>query len=1011
MTKGSGSLMMIQMSKNGKSVLVLILTVAFVVSLAWVSPVMAIAENEQAWIEMERGNTDDALVLVLNQSDVLSRWLVAVLELKNLTPPTDQSPVSKAARAFEKGDYDLVVKTLQPILDESDSLDDSLQLRLRLAAAMVELGSLEDAEIMLSLAITEAQLQHRKASEFFGLVTRARARARLRQIDPPREDLLSALSLARKMNTHRWSGVAAIGLSVISRLQMDLDDSLYWREAALQHYRHAGDLGGQAQALHYIATIGILKGELTQAMTQLQDADALARKANEKDQLGSILGEMAAINYLLGDFDKALDQYNEAVRLAPNPWRRGMMLVNVGSIHEYRGQFDKAVPALEEALQLMRQVGDHRTETKALQSLGEALCEMEQCERGLVFLDESIAKAREYEIPMSEAYALEIKGQALLQRGDLKGAASAFDAATVLAKQINYFDILEWSLLGQAQVARAEGKPEQALEHLHHALTEVAAVRRRSGGADRVTSGIVNQAGRIYQEMISLLFEMHQANDGAGYELQAYDVAQEARARAFLDLMTEAEYDLQISSVPGYRELESNILTNIIDLETRLAGYGASADSDANTNTITSDDSVGSLKAQLAAAEDELQLLEARLRSTDPRYAEVLYPAPLSSAEVRKNVLQPGELMLEYSLGEESSFLWVLSSDNVTMVTLPGSEKVEKEVRQLLPLLRDYNLTGVEAAWYVEPARQVYKMLLEPVAAEIAQSERLIIAADGILHYLPFEALLSRDTSSNSYSDLPWLVQEKVITYTPSASVLAQVRKSIQVSQEPGDWLLVGDPVLVDGENAGLFARAAGAAGLPPLPFAAKELEALEAIAPQKSFGVEVLAGSQATHGNLLKASSGRALDQLHFACHGLFNEARPRYSGLVISPETNGEDDGFLSIPEVLALDLDCQQVVLSACASALGPHVSGEGLVGLTRSFMFAGARSVVSALWDVSGRQTTQFMVVYYEELVTAENDRATTLAVAKRVVISQKTKNGLDGAHPAFWASFVLSGAGE
>jgi CHAT domain-containing protein len=145
-------------------------------------------------------------------------------------------------------------------------------------------------------------------------------------------------------------------------------------------------------------------------------------------------------------------------------------------------------------------------------------------------------------------------------------------------------------------------------------------------------------------------------------------------------------------------------------------------------------------------------------------------------------------------------------------------------------------------------------------------------------------------------------------------------------------------------------------------------------------------------------------------ASHGLFNEARPRYSGLVLSPDPASGDDGFLSISEVLALDLDCDQVVLSACASALGPHVSGEGRVGLTRSFIFAGARSVVSALWDVSGQETARFLALYYARLGAGGADRDEALAAAKRAMWAEGAE-GVDPAHPAFWAAFVLSGAGH
>ncbi len=978
------------MAKIGKD----LLTVATLVTLllALVGSALAAPENEQAWILLERGEPAQALALVQGRSDVLSRWLIVEMEVDQGLEASDDSPLSQAAQVFEQGDFAQASELLQPLLDKTTDPADRLHLQLRLGAAMVETGQIPAAEEILTKAIDSARQQNRTASEFYGLLSRGRARARLRQIDSTREDLQGALTLARRMNTYRWAGVAAIGMSVVSRLQMDLDDALFWREAALEHYRHAGDLAGQAQALHYIATIGILKGDLTRAMTQLQDADALARQADDSAKLGGILGEMAAINYLLGDYDKALNQYMEAVRLAPNPWRKGMMLGNIGSIHEYQGNLDLAVPALEEALQLMQQTGDHRTETQVLQSLGEALCELDQCEKGMLYLDQAIAAAQEFDIPMSEAYAREIKGQVLLRRGELTAAAASFEQAALLAEEIDYFDILEMSLLGQAKVARAEGNADQALNYLERALDKVAEVRRRSGGADRVTSGIVNQAGSLYDEMISLLFELQSRDHDSGYDLQAFEVAQQARARAFLDLMAEAEYDLQVSADQGFRQMESEILNRIIDLETRLEN--------------AEPDSVGPLKASLAGAEDELQTLEARLRSENPRYAEVMYPSPLAGKDIQQKVLLQDEVLLEYSLGIDASYLWVMSKNEIRMVQLPSKDEVEKQVHQLLPLLRDYNLTGAEAAWYTQPARDVYEMLLGPVEKEIVQAKRLMICADGILHYLPFEALLSEDTQGKTFSELPWLVNEKIISYAPSASVLGKVRGP-RTGEEPlNPWLLIGNPILIQGEDASLFAKAAGAVELPELPFAGQELLRLAALAP-----AEVLSGDEATLGNLSLQSEGNRLSLVHFASHGLFNEARPRYSGLVLSSDPSLDDDGFLSIPEVLALDLDCDQVVLSACVSALGPHVTGEGVVGLTRSFMFAGARSVVSALWNVSGRETSEFMELYYSNLAADSSDRAECLGIAKRKMMAKKKASGVDLAHPTFWAAFVLSGSGR
>jgi len=165
--------------------------------------------------------------------------------------------------------------------------------------------------------------------------------------------------------------------------------------------------------------------------------------------------------------------------------------------------------------------------------------------------------------------------------------------------------------------------------------------------------------------------------------------------------------------------------------------------------------------------------------------------------------------------------------------------------------------------------------------------------------------------------------------------------------EQQGQWLLFGNPQLVKGADASLFARAAGATDLPALPYADRESKDLQQLAG--AIGATRLSGAEATKTNLRLAGERGPFSLVHFASHGLFNEDRPRYSGLVVSPDSQTGDDGFLSVSEVFGLRLECDQVVLSACASGLGDHVTGEGLVGLTRSFIFAGARSVVSAgLW---------------------------------------------------------------
>lgn len=907
----------------------------------------------------------------------------------------------RLAALMADGDFAAAIAPLDSLtlsLRDSDPAGANF-FRLQRGRAAIETGDIAAADSILTTGIAVAEDLDQPLQEFFGLYQRGRARLRMRQIDPPRQDLDAALAIATRQRLPRWAGDAALARSVVDRLQMDLDEARRWRGEALAHYREARYLVGQARALHYLGVIDLMEGNLARAVAGFGQALSLARQAQDPQVEGAVLGEMAGANYLLGNFDEALDQYAEAIRLVDHPWRQGMMLTNIGSIHEYRQDYAQAREVLPRALELIRQTGDGRTEAQVLMSLGEVLCELKEFDAGLADLDQALALAREYENPLVEAWVLKVKGHGLLDKGDLAGAAAALDEATAIARDIGYFEILEWSLLGRAMVARRQGHLEDALQSLQEALTEVDAVRRRSSESSEVAVGVTGQAASIYAETIDVMHALHRQNPGRGLDRDAFAVNQEAKARVFLNLLTEAEYDLNLSAVPGFRQQESALLQRLAELD---QAHVRAVDAQAPGDTLQA------MQARRAVVTNELSALEARLRREDPRYAAVLYPHPVSLDQLQTEVLEPGELFLDYALGDSASYLWAVGREDIRLVKLPPRNDVVRQVQAVLPLLADYNLTAGDPAWYVGPAATLYRTLLGQVADLVDRADRLIISPDGILHYLPFGALVRDPAPRTAWAQVPFLIEDKVILEIPSASILQRVRSRPAIPAAAG-WLLVGDPELAGSTEADVFARAAGADKLPPLPSAGRELADLLALAPH---GSVLLDGVEATVAGFKAAGARGPFAQVHLATHGLFNESHPRYSGLVLSPDADG--GGFMSTADVFGLDLDCGQVVLAACATGLGRQVRGEGVVGLVRSFLFAGARSVVATLWNVSGEATAAFMQDYYRMLSgSAQPDRALALASVQRHRIAGEgaaAAGGLDSGFPGFWAGFVLSGSG-
>jgi CHAT domain-containing protein len=466
---------------------------------------------------------------------------------------------------------------------------------------------------------------------------------------------------------------------------------------------------------------------------------------------------------------------------------------------------------------------------------------------------------------------------------------------------------------------------------------------------------------------------------------RAFEVAQRAQARALQDLLAEAEVDLRFRADPRFQEREREILERIAAAD---AGDGPDA-------------------ADGARLEDELSVLEATLREQDARYADLRYPSPCPPAEVRARVLQPHEVLLQYMLGERASYVWLIARDRFRFEALPPQREIEARVRELLPLLRDYNVLGDAPEYLVAPARALYDMLLGPVADDLEGAARVRVVPDGVLHYLPFEVLLTRAPGERerTFATLPYLAREAVVGYAPSVGVLDLLRRARPGGSAPASGaLLVGDPAGAAPGDLSVLAPAA------ELRHAGAEIERVAARFPPGT--VLTLRGPRATALEVQRAAEAGAYRFVHFAVHGYLNDRRPQFSGLLLGADPAARDDGFLTIGRVFGLELRGGHVVLSACSSALGEEVTGEGLVGLTRAFLYAGGRGVVAALWEIPDASAAEFMAAFYAEACREGSpDAAAALAAAKRAMIARGragAPEGLDLAHPHCWAGFTLSG---
>ncbi len=308
------------------------------------------------------------------------------------------------------------------------------------------------------------------------------------------------------------------------------------------------------------------------------------------------------------------------------------------------------------------------------------------------------------------------------------------------------------------------------------------------------------------------------------------------------------------------------------------------------------------------------------------------------------------------------------------------------------------------------------KQLIELAKRLLLGKRELVVIPDGDLHRLPFEVLFtSTSTAQSNLLQLPYLVKSFAVSYSPSASVLAGLRNESRPAA-PKAFVAYADPVYE--QNAeGVIAstvRAASAGGrlsLNRLPHSRREAEGIA-----KLFGsseADLFLGSEASEENVKQKDKLSQYRLVHFSTYGYVNEARPRFSGLVLSlppADKAGErEDGLLSAYEIFNLKLNADLVTLSACETGLGKEVKGEGLMSLMRAFMYAGTPSVMVSLWKVDDKSAADLMIRFYRNWRQGVKQGKATIKLNKAEALQRAQLDAIkQGNSPYYWAPFVLMG---
>lgn len=773
-------------------------------------------------------------------------------------------------------------------------------------------------------------------------------------------------------------------------------------EAAARHFRRAIAVHeaidprsmGTAMALNNLSVLLGDQGDLE------GQEKALRRSLAIREELGASRAAVVPVWTNLGtvatrreDHATARDWY--ARTLAAYEASSPESLNMVGALHNLAladaslGRREEALAGLERALAVGTKVGPEARETtlvlKKLASMrldaGE-LAEARTLYGKALEIDRRTAPGS-----LETARGLERLGIIASKTGDHEEAERLVREGLAIFARIGPGSTNHASALhALSGVLKAAGRREEALAVSLEAVAALEAQRGRLGGGSEAGARYAAAMSDVYAAAAELLLEL-----GRGPE--AFHLFERSRARSLLAML--AERDLLFSAdVPAEDERARRLVDRGYDqVQARLARLAPGRDDE------EIDAALASLRELATRREEQARQLKER----SPRLASLRYPEPLGVPEVQA-ALDPGTALVSYGFLPEGLSVFVVrggAEPAFSWKVLPlDREAAAKKVRSFRNLLARPPAGREELPPPLRrAAEELYRALLAPVEGEITAAERVLVVPDGPLRLLPFAAL-ARD--GDGRGEARFLVSWKPFHKAVSATVYAELKRSRREGRLHSPRVVAfGDPwygTAEPGGNGESRRRAAGAGAPPPLPASRDEANAVTAL-----FGAtaRALLGKEATE------EAARALprrtDYVHFACHGVLDEARPLSSGLVLStpePGSDGErENGFLQAWEVFErVRLDADLVVLSACETGLGMEGGGEGLIGLTRAFQYAGARTVLASLWGVGDASTRELMEVFYRELRRGRpKDRAL-----------QAAQRALSARHPFHWAAFELEG---
>ena len=782
-------------------------------------------------------------------------------------------------------------------------------------------------------------------------------------------------------------------------------------EEAIAIFRKIGSKSDEATALSFLCRLYNDTGKFQKGFEACRESLRIGASADPLTDYRTY-ANLASLYSNSGDKETAL-KFNrtalERIALVKDylsPYRTAFIKSNIGGILAEQKNYTEAEQNLREALTITEELRYTLYSGYIRVRLGSILYETKRLPKALEYAEKAVENYREVD-PVKIQAALNVLGKIQFELGRIETARALFTEAVEINRRTKDRYAEADSLYNLAKLETMVGNLETARQNIELAISNSEVIRAQFLGKNQRTS-YLSILKKYYELEVELLIRLYEKTADARFSEAAWQTHEKIRARSLLENLIESGLNLSEFAPKDFFEKEQLMLEAIAAAELRRTEALRAK------NPALQKEAEGELSKKL----EEYQVLQENYRQKNPQFSAVNQPRSLSLAEAQ-GLLGEETAILEFALGERESYVWVIRRNAFRLAKLPPKNQIVEEVRDFYSALTDRDPANEKTV--VEKSKALSRQILTPVGDDLKNIKQIILIADGALQLIPFSALTFVPDAPNY---VPATDAAEVVNAPSFASLLLQFEN--QSSRRGGNEKLLAifaDPIFQNDDER--FSIKPPAKGKPPanlkempdnlaqalrdfglerlgrLPFSGMEAQEIGKFAPAQTF---LALGADASRQNFLSGNFN-SYRILHFATHGFLNQQNPELSGLVLSLyDRDGKaQNGFLRVIDLYSLDLDSDLVVLSACQTALGKEIDGEGIVGLTRGFMYAGASGVVSSLWKVEDAATAELMKRFYRAMLQDKQTPSAALRTAQNELRAiPRYRN------PRYWSGFTLNG---